>query len=212
VNEILLYCALGAGLLPLGIYYIFKRKAKETERPVIPFLWLIAFASAYELFGTLHMGWSSAVWFSIYDLLEFCALWYYLNRMLKGHFHKSLYIFVLFFVIAYVYMNWNAVSGLRGKAVLSSITFPFVFVCSFIWLNGRLQKTGSLVLATPLPQWLIVLALLSFYTLTYFLYLLGYSLYESDHTGFFYFWQINVILTLAFRLTLSIAVWKMERK
>lgn len=205
--EAVLYVTLAAGLLPCILFHIKQGKAKGKAKPILPFLWLTAFASVYETLGSLILQWDTSYWFRIYDLLEFCAIFYFLYRLLDGLWKKGFYIFPVCYALLYIgcLLLWDDLNELQAKAMFSTILVTFICTGVFTWLATRLRGIKE-ILSTATPVLIFTLSILFYYTATYFLFLVSNELFTRSQENFENYWLLNIIATLLFRILLITGV------
>ena len=205
--EILLYVTLAAGMLPCIIFYLKETKAKEGASVVLPLLLLTAFASIYETLGSLVLQWDTSYWFRVYDLLEFCAIFYFFFRLMGLQWRKWLYLFPFAYVIVYMggLLLWQQFNELQVKALFSTILIGFICTAAFIWLNIRFKNIKEVLAISPAVL-MFLAAILLYYTSTYFLFLVSNELFTSAKEDFENYWSLNVVATLLYRILLIIGV------
>jgi hypothetical protein len=207
VYETVLYVTLAAGLLPCILFHSKQAKAKGDARPILPFLWLTAFASVYETLGSLILQWDTSYWFRIYDLLEFCAIFYFLHSLLGALWKKGYYLFPAIYGLLYIgcLCLWDDLNELQAKAIFSTILVIFICTGVFTWLTARLKGIKE-ILSTATPVLIFVLSILLYYTATYFLFLVSNELFTNAKENFENYWLLNIIATLLFRILLIVGV------
>ncbi len=204
--QVLFYIALFIGFIPLIILLIQKRAF--TKKPIIPFIWLIAFASLYEFIGTVLLKINTAYWFQIYSLLEFLAIYYFFLQLFKGKYKTLFRILFVLFVISYSlsFSVWSNKSSLLPLVINQTFISAFVFIFSFRWFADLFK---NLEIQNP---WLdstfyFVSGFSIYYSSTLFLFLLSSFIFNSN--AYFYdYWLVNVIATLILRVFLILGVWK----
>lgn len=182
------------------------------KEPIVPFIWLTAIATLYELIGTLTLKIPIDYWFQFYSLLEFLTIYYFFYKLFKFTFKKTLKLFLALLVSVYVislfFLDSNNI--LISEAINRIPITIFSFTFSFIWFKKLFQK---MEIENPLDNstFYFVSGLAIYYSATSILFLISSTLFESN-LYFYNFWTVNVLATLFLRMFLIIGVWKMEQE
>jgi len=198
-------------MLPFILFYLKETKAKEGANIVLPLLLLTAFASIYETLGSLVLKWDTSYWFRIYDLLEFCAIFYFFFRLMGIQWKKWLYLFPLAYVIIYMggLLLWQQFNELQVKALFSTILLLFICTSAFTWLHLRFKNIKEVLGIAPAIL-VFLAAIVLYYTSTYFLFLMSNELFTSAKKDFEKYWMLNVVATLLYRILLILGVWSIR--
>lgn len=86
--ELFVDIALYSGFIPLIILF-FKKKAFNFKEPIVPFIWITAIASIYEILNTNVFIVNAAYWFQIYPFLEIIGLYYFFSKVFKEKLQSS---------------------------------------------------------------------------------------------------------------------------
>lgn len=216
---IVFYTALLIGFLPLLLLFL-KRKSFDRNHPVVPFIWLTAIATAYELVGTSLLKTNTAYWFQLYPLLSFLSFQYFFSRLLrpfyKTAFRASLILFSITYCISFFY--WGENNKLISSAINRSFITIFILTFSLIWFKKLFDKldTSNLFEKVDIPNlwqsdlFYFISGIVIYYLTTFFLFLSG-SFISNSNLYLNDYWLINVLATLILRISLIIGVWKMKR-
>lgn len=213
------YIALFLGFIPLLLLFL-QGRVSDRNHPVVPFVWLTAIASGYELIGTILLKTNTAYWFQLYSLLSFLSLHYFFSRLLKPFyktvFRVSLILFIIIYCISFFY--WGEDSKLVPSSINRTFISAFVLIFSIVWFKNQFTKLENLnpFEKIEMPNlwqsdaFYFVSGLAVYYSTTFSLFLLSSfifnsKLYSND------FWFVNVLATLIFRIFLIIGVWKMKQ-
>lgn len=205
------YIALFLGIIPLIVLFS-KKRALVFKESIVPFIWLTAIATLYELTGTLTLKIPVDYWFQFYSLLEFLTIYYFFKKLFYLHYKNAFRVFITIFIIIYCFsfFIWNANNIFIVEAINRIPLTLFVFTFSFIWFKELFNK---MEIENPLnyPTFYFVSGLAIYYSGTSILFLISSIIFESD-SYLYNFWTVNVLATLFLRIFLIIGVWKMERE
>lgn len=207
---VVFYIALFIGALPLFLLVI-KKRVFDKNHPVIPFLWLTAIASFYELFGSVLLKINTSYWFQLYPFLSFLALYHFFFYLLKPDYKNLFRMFFILFIVFYgisLYF-WSDNDRFISSAINRSFITIFVFTFALIWFKNVFEKMDIPNLWQNDIFYFIV-GLTIYYSSTIFLFLSSIFIYNSN-LYFYDFWLVNVIATLVLRILLCLGVWKMKQ-
>jgi hypothetical protein len=198
------------GSVPFLYFLLFRRTKTLETKSILPYLVLTFFASLYELFGTLIIGWNISNWFFIYNILSFlCIFYFYYFELKKGY--KSFFIFLfLSFLLLVLYLIYC--HSLDDILIISSnfhlFITVFILLASLFWFKNlvNIQKNNYILNGT----FYFISAFVLYYCGTLFLFLLSNGLYISNSKLFFEYWSINIILNLIKFIFLIMGLWKMK--
>lgn len=203
------YSALFIGIIPLLILFL-KRGAFKIKAPVIPFIWLTALASSYELIGTDLLRIDTFYWFQIYALLEYATIFYFFYQLFKTVYLKSLLLFSVLFVITY--LSALVFGSIESKFIALAVNkIPitlFVLTFSFRWYQDLFKRMEVEHLWKD-PVFGFVSGISFYYASTLFLFLLSGFIFNHN---LYEYWLVNIIATSIMRLFLIISVWHMNMK
>lgn len=198
------------GVIPLILYLINKKVTIETNY-ILPFIFLMAFASLYEIIGTTFFQLRTIYWFRAYVFLEFYAVLYFYYKLLN---YKKVFIVygVLYFLVyLYLLVNWpNNKKGFNDLPLNVMVTLLVVFG-SFLWFIDVFKKLEDKPLLKRIDFFYISSFLIYFCgTFLVFLmtdYLLNDAKYKIEE-----FWTLIIFFNLVLRITLIFTVWKARIK
>ena len=195
----LLYLTMAFGVLPLFFYLWKKRSNKPVLPEIAPLLWLVAFSSVYEFVATLYLKINSDYWFRAYLLLEFCCLFYFFFRLLKGRFRPLFWFFAIGYLLFFLYLLtlWGKTKALETDSYLSVVEFLLVFVCAILWFRQVFLDLEVENLAKS-QGFYVISGFVLYFAGTFFLFLIGSEEY----------WQLNIIMCLVMRILITIGIWK----
>lgn len=205
------YIALFSGFIPF-IILVYKNKAFDLKKAIVPFIWLTAIGSLYEFVGSVLLEINSSYWFQIYCLLEFGSLFYFFYHLVS-HINKRIFqLVLLFFVIIYSssFYYWLEYNILVSNTINNSLVTLLVFLFSFLWVKNLFSKMHIPNLWKNCNFYFIA-GLTIYYSSTFLLFLLGDFIINSKQLYFYDYWLVNVLATLMLRIFLMIGVWKMNR-
>ncbi|HTO16216.1 MAG TPA: hypothetical protein VLZ83_10610 [Edaphocola sp.] len=207
--QTLSYIALLSGFVPF-VLLVFKAKGTKgcLKAPIVPFVFLTAISSMYELIATTMLKINTSYWFQLYSLLEFSTILYFFNNINKNKLFNagSFVILTIIYIISFFY--WNSSNALNALTINnSSLTF-YVMISLILWIKA-LFKENDVDNLWKHPDYYFVSAFALYYFSTAFLFLMSNNLFKSEDY-FLDFWILNIIATIIFRVLLSVGVWKMK--
>ena len=207
------YTILYLGIIPL-IILLFKKKALDFKEPIVPFIWVTAIASVYEILSPEIFDVISALsyWFQIYPFLEIVGLFFYFSGIFKKK-HKTtinLLLFTALVIYCFSFTLWeNNETSLQSHSVnKSSITICVLIGC-FTWFRNLVKNTEVENLWN-LPDFYFMSSILIYYSSTILLFSLGSFIYTA--VELYEYWWINILATLILRILLTIGTWKIKSK
>lgn len=197
------------GTIPLINYLIFKRKLKHETTFIEPFLWLVAFASLYEFFGTILLQINCNFWFRIYILLSFLSLLYFFYQLFNKKYKSFFVFFIMIFFSCFVSLIfvWNNSNNLQSDSFLNTIQTITILSFSMIWFKNIFTNLQIEYLWKS-PVFYFISGMVIYYFGTLFLFLLSDIIYKNDKSSLQEYWMINIFLNFIFRLLLIIGIWK----
>lgn len=199
-----------SGIIPL-IILLFKKIAFNFKEPIVPFIWITAIASIYEIIGTGFLQINTSYWFQIYSFLEIIGLYYFFSKLSKGKHTVITNLLFIVLLIAYSisFIFWKDNGSLQAHSInSSSITFTVVIGCIF-WFKNLFKDITEEYLWN-IPTFYFIAAILMYYCSTLLLFSLGNIVFSDTYLNDY--WLINVIATLILRILLTIGTWKMRSK
>jgi len=137
-----------------------------------------------------------------------CIFYFYFNLFEKqikarrmAFFGLILYIFLFGILLFY----WKENDNLKTDSFLSAYNTLFVILFSLLWF----QKIFSNIAIDNLfrsPIFIIISALLIYYTSTLFLFLMSDYMLKDKEYSFIAFWQINVVSIIILRIFFIIGI------
>lgn len=198
------------GSVPFLYFILFRRRKKLEAKSILPYLILTFFASLYELFGTLIIGWNVSNWFFIYNLLSFLCIYYFYYLELKKS-YKSFFIFFFFsFLLLLLHLIYS--HSLDDFLIISAkfhlFITVFILLSTLFWFHNLVNKEISNS-KLNYGTFYFISGFVLYYCGTLFLFLMSNGLYISNSVLFFNYWSINIILNLVKFIFLIIGLWKM---
>ena len=207
----LFYISCIFGVLPL-LYILLNRKAIGNNLVFFkPFILLSFFSTIYEFIFSYFLSVNSNSWFRAYLFLEFICVFYFFYKLFEKQdkvkkvafgglvFYLSLYILLLFF--------WQSDNNLKTDSLLSTYSTFFVIVFSVLWFQKILINFEINNLFNS-STFIIISGLLSYYTSTFFLFIMSDYIFKQKDYSFIDFWQVNVVLVILFRISLLMGIKK----
>lgn len=208
--ELFVDITLYSGFIPL-IILIFNKKSFDFKEPIVPFIWITAIASIYEILNIKVFLINAAYWFQIYPLLEIVGLYYFFSKVFKEN-HKSvikLFVIILLIIYSGSFLLWNFYINLQSHSLNKFFITLFVVLGCFTWFKD-LFKNIEVENLWSLPNFYFISAFLMYYSSTILLFSLGNFIYSSKEM--FDLWWVNVLASLILRILLTIGTWKMKFK
>lgn len=208
--QIFFYLALFIGIIPLLIL-LLKKRVFDFKEPIIPFVWLTAFATLYEFIGTGLLEIKTSYWFQMYSFLEIVTLSYFFSKLFQPKYKTAFRIFLVLLVTTYSFsfFFWNENAGLIPNAINKTPLTFFVLTFAFLWFKELFKK---MEIQNPWQNanFYFVSGFSVYYSSTFFLFLLGSFIFKSN-VYFYDYWLINIMATFVLRTLLIIGVWKMKQ-
>ena len=204
------YTILYLGIIPL-IILLFRKKALDFKEPIVPFIWITAIASIYEILNTKVFLVNASYWFQIYPLLEIIGLYFFFSKVFKEK-HKSvikLFVIILLIIYSSSFLLWNSYINLQSHSLNKSFITLFVLLGCFTWFKN-LFKNIEVENLWSLPSFYFISAFFMYYSSTILLFSLGNFIYSSKEM--FDLWWVNLLASLILRILLTIGTWKMKFK
>ena len=198
------------GIIPFCLYLYKRQKGINCDKAYLGIVLLFFIASLYETIASLILKINVLVWFQVYSLLEFIALFYLfinlLNRKPKAYFYLSLGLFVIVYLFSLRFLTNH--HFLVSKTINKVFVMIFVIVSSFIVINQNFIQKTSLRLFKR-PDFYMVIGLFVYYSVTIPLFVL--CSYRVDNKLYFLdYWLINILGSLTLRIVISIGIWKIK--
>lgn len=208
--ELFVDIILFSGFIPL-IILVFKKKALDFKEPIVPFIWITAIASIYEILNTKVFLVNAAYWFQIYPLLEIIGLYFFFSKVFKEKHQSIIKLLVIILLIIYSssFLLWNSYINLQSHSLNKFFITLFVLFGCFTWFKN-LFKNIEVENLWSLPNFYFISAFFMYYSSTILLFSLGNFIYSSKEM--FDLWWVNVLATLILRILLTIGTWKMKFK
>lgn len=208
--ELFVDIALYSGFIPL-IILLFKKKAFNFKEPIVPFIWITAIASIYEILNTNVFIVNAAYWFQIYPFLEIIGLYYFFSKVFKEKHKAVIKLFVIILLIVYSgsFLLWNSYTNLQAHSLNKFFITLFVVLGCFTWLKD-LFKNMEIENLWNAPNFYFISAFLIYYSSTILLFSLGNFIYSSKEM--FDLWWVNILASLILRILLALGTWKIKYK
>src|SRR5690606_29513366 len=205
--ETFILIVLLSGIIPLLILFI-KKKAFNFSEPILPFIWITAIASVYEIVGTGFLQINISYWFQIYPFLEIIALTYFFLKLFKEKYKLLIYFGLTILLAAYSYsfFLWKDDGSLFYHGLNKTFISIIVIIFSTLWFK-YLFKTLEEETLWKLPNFYFISAILLYYSSTMLLFLLSSVIRDEFIDNF---WLINVIATFLLRIILTSGTCKMK--
>lgn len=199
------------GLFPIVTFYIKGKVGfSDTARSFTPFLYLTAISSIYEFFGSLVAGFDVAIWFRIYGLLEFSALFYFFYHTLPRKMRWALYSLATVFFVEYTsfIFFFDTSEQLWTDGILNCTTFSLIIVGVLYYFIKRFKALQDRYVESDWPVFYFTGSLLLYYSSTFFLFLMANTVFVNNPEEFSSYWTLNLTSTIIFRGLLIFGVWK----
>lgn len=211
--ELFINITLYSGIIPL-IILLLKKIAFNFKEPIVPFIWVTAIASVYEIVSPEIFDVISALsyWFQIYPFLEIVGLYFYFSGIFKKKYKTTINILLIITLVIYCFSFtlWeNNETSLQSHSLnKSSITLCVLLGCSS-WFKNLFKNTEEENLWN-LPDFYFMSSILIYYSSTILLFSLGSFIYTA--VELYEYWWINILATLILRILLTIGTWKIKFK
>lgn len=198
------------GILPLFLIFL-KKKTFDVKQPIVPFVWLTAISSLYELIGTVILKVNATYWFHLYSLLCFCTLYYFFFRLLNRQYTKVFGFFVALFIITYgtSLFFFDKKNTFVSMVINEPFITVFVLVSSFIWFKELFEKVNISNLWKN-ADFHFVSGLMIYHSGTFFFFLLSGFIFSSN-IYFYDYWMVNIVATVVLRIFLIAGIWRMKQ-
>lgn len=198
------------GILPLFLIFL-KKEAFDVKQPIIPFVWLTALASIYEITGTGVFKVNATYWFQFYSLLCFVTVYYFffvlLDKKYKKAFSSFFVAFILTYGISFFFFNKN--NAFISTAINEPLLTLFVLTFSFLWFKELFEKVNISNLWKN-ADFYFVSGLMIYHSGTFFFFLLSGFIFSSN-IYFYDYWMVNIVATVVLRIFLIAGIWRMKQ-
>lgn len=209
---VFIYIILYLGIVPF-IVLLFKKKALDFKEPIVPFIWVTAIASIYEIISPEIFDVISALsyWFQILPFLEIVGLYFYFSGIFKKKYKKTINLLLVTSLIVYScsFLFWDIKMNLQSHSINKSFITLCVIIGCFSWFRNLVKNTEVENLWN-LPDFYFMSSILIYYSSTVLLFSLGSFIYTG--VELYEYWWINILATLVLRILLTIGTWKMKFK
>lgn len=204
----LFYVTLFMGFVPPFFFRYKKYEYNREVRFMAPYVWLVAFASLYELVGSVILQINKDVWFRTYTLLDFIGVFYFFHRLIDARYRSVMYGFAIIFGLTFIGLlfYWNIIPNMLTDSYLTTIETVFIYTVTFLWFKDMFSNL-ELTSLWYSPAFYFVSAMILYYSGTFFLFAMSSSIKEVG-LRFFTYWSLNVFFSLILRILLIIAIWK----
>lgn len=201
------------GFIPIFLYIAKKKTFSEEVEHLVPFMWLVAFSSLYELVFTLAFRISNQIWFRFYVAIEFLVLYFFFKSIFQNRYKYYRNVFLLIFVTLFIGLAqvWKPADNLSTDSILSAVEFLFVIGLAISWFKEIFVNVAVNSLWHS-PIFYFITGLLLYFSGTLFLFLLSDVILQNPALALSDYWLLNVVLTLIFRLLLILSIWKSQRR
>lgn len=210
---VLFYISNILGYIPIILYFSLKGKfANNNFKGLLPYLWLVAVSSFYELIFSYYLKVNVEIWFKIYTLLDFIliVLLFSSQKNRPGRYFFWIFTFLYLLVFTFLILSSQEINFLTQDSFLNLLMTFFVIIYSIIWFykNFKLMESISLL---ELPFFYFLSGLLFYYSGIIFLSLLSESIINSS-LDIYDYWGVNICFLILFRILLIVSVWKGRTK
>jgi len=197
---------LGIFILPQYIY--FNSTKSFAVKSILPFLVLTAISSLIELIFIYFLKFDSYVWSKLYFIIEFLVFAAVFNRLLNKKFLVITVFFTALFFSTYFYFFYASENYpvLKVFGILYFIQFLFIILFVVLWFKEIFEKKEVQSLL-DLPLFYFVSGLLIYFSGTIFLFILSDEILNAG-LSLYYYWIVNLVLVLIFRIFLLLTIWK----
>lgn len=210
MNEPLLIFTKIIGIFPLVIYF-FNKKVNKVTVYLLPFIFLTAFGSLYELIGTDLLKLQTKYWFRIYMFFEFFTILYFYYKLLQYKIIYTLLAVLYLLIYFYLLIDWSpSQKGFNDLPLNIIITLVVVF-SSCLWFVGVFTKLEDKPLYER-TDFFYISSLLIYFTGTFLVFLMADYLSSDPNYKILDYWTLIVVFNLILRTTLIFTVWKAQIK
>ena len=135
--ELFITIILYLGFIPL-IILLFKKKAFDFSEPILPFIWITAIASIYEIFIPNLFRLNASYWFQIYPFLEITGLYFYFFKLFSGRYRLivNLILVALLLVYSFSFFLWDSETNLKSHSINKSALTICILIGCFNWFKN----------------------------------------------------------------------------
>lgn len=201
------------GLVPLLLFFLWKKKFSSEAKSFFPFTLLVFIASLYELIGSIFLRISVKYWFTVYNILIFTVVFHLFYKILKQKYKMLFVLFLMLFIFICIYISLNYAfeDVLEFNPYFKGFQTLFILTFSILWFRNLFSEMISKTLLNE-PVFYLISGLILYYCGTFFLFLLGNVMYLNDEDSFHDSWIINVVLNIILRTLLILTLWKTRLK
>jgi hypothetical protein len=200
-----------AGFLP-ALYLVIRKPAISREiRPMVPYIWLLAFACFYEIVFSTFFRVNTRIWFRVYNLLDFVLILYYFYRLFEYRYKPLFCGFLSIYLALYIFLIFSWSWEDDQESYLTTIETILVYTCSFLWFKAMFTNLEVKSLWDSAAFYFIS-ALILYFSGTFFLFAETNLIMHDETTSFTSYWMLNVALSLVLNLLIFVAVWKGQQK
>jgi hypothetical protein len=209
----LFYFALLLGFFPIFLLTVKAKSKNSLKYPIAPFLWLILLSGIYEYVGTSLFQLPSEYWFKLYSLLEYFTLSYFFYYLLEKKYKTYFLVFSILYLTLFsvIVFYWDSTITLKTDSYLSIIEIVFVYFFTIIWLKNIFSNVGEHNFIQT-SDFYFISGIVLYLSGTFFLYLLGDSIFKDEKLFLEDFWIINIVFNINLRMFLILGVWKIPQK
>jgi hypothetical protein len=210
---VLFYTVVLIGCAPLFLAKFGGNFQLSADRGIVPFLWLVFLSGIYELVFSWILQVNSDIYFRVYLLLEFCAIFYFGWNLLKDKFRLILLGIGLIFISLNIYflVYWKSYQSGDPDSALTIFETIFVYMLTVCWFKSIFEER-KIVSLFRLPAFYFISGFLLYFSGTLFLFLSGKILDQVSGNHFQDFWCLNVFFGILLRLFLIAGIWMEKHK
>lgn len=209
--EVLMYLINFIGFIPI---LLLKSNKILSQKPIVPFLWLVSIISAIEIAGTIidyhtKYRFQTAHIFMVYTLFEFLTIWFYFKQILNPSYRLFFRASATTFIILYSYFiyTWDIYNCLKTDSYLTLFETFFVMTATFLWFKNDFLSDTKMPFQKN-PDFYFVFGFVFYFSLAIILYLLTDYLYRKGYEAFWDYYIYNFLFCAIWRILLIIGVWK----
>jgi hypothetical protein len=201
------------GLFPFIVYLFIKNKLSVEIKNILPFIFVVFLAGAYEFTFTFIFKWNVSYWFIIYSLLAFFTITYFFYKLIgKQHWFLFLLSVIFFFILFFsVILRWNYHHFIELSAFIDAYQTVLVLFFSILWFRKIFLET-KIVSLEKHPLFYATSALILYYCGSVTLFLLSSLILKKYNSSFHDYWILNIILNIVLKTLLIVTVWKARLK